>query len=80
MIANASIANARTNSKNTKQNSTKMETYEGKMMKIVFDYSSSDLASFDFYKTKKKRDKKIPLGNILHILVPLQKKNKIKSR
>ena len=75
----ANIINARTNSKNTKQNSTKMETYEGKMMKVVFDYTSSDLASFDFYKIKKKRDEKIPLGNILDILVPLQKK-KAKSR
>ena len=56
-----------------------METYEGKMMKVVFDYTSSDLASFDFYKIKKKRDEKIPLGNILDIFVPLQKK-KTKSR
>ena len=75
----ANIINTRTNSKNTKQNSTKMETYEGKMMKVVFDYTSSDLASFDFYKIKKKRDEKIPLGNILDILVPLQKKKNKKQ-
>ena len=56
-----------------------METYEGKMMKVVFDYTSSDLASFDFYKIKKKRDEKIPLGNILDILVPLQKKKNKKQ-
>ena len=43
-------------------------------MKMVFNDTPSDLASYNFYKTKKNRGENIPVETILDTLVPLQTK------
>ena len=43
-------------------------------MKIVFNEIPSELASYNFYKTNRKRSENIPVETILDILVPLETK------
>ena len=53
----SNVPKAITHSKNTKHKITKLQTYEAKLMKRVFNDTPSEFASDDFYKTKKKKVK-----------------------
>ena len=44
------------------------------MMNMVFHGTPSELASYEFYKTKKEIGENIPVENILDKIVPFQTK------
>ena len=58
----------------TDSKTAKLQTYEAKMITLVFNDTYSELASYIFYKTNKKRAEKIPIEIILNTLVPVQTK------
>ena len=44
------------------------------MMNMAFYDTPSELASYEFYKTKKEVGENIPVENILHIILPFKTK------
>ena len=60
-IISTSLPNAR---KNTKQKTTKLKTYEGKKIKIVFNDTSSELHHMTSIKLKK-RGESFPVEKII---------------